>query len=196
MDTTNALQSFIDTARVSFEAFAKDERSIVSIRNIFCEASTRKDMALPVGSRRPFSEPILDKLLNDDYGEPQLNDLVRSFAAIENHIQWKPRPISNATASDNFPNNHANGMVIGPGGILQHANIMIGASLLAPHVRYPDHDHAPEETYLVLTDGEFRQNDGDWFSPGRGGSFYNPRGIKHAMRSGPTPLFAFWVLHI
>lgn len=42
---------------------------------------------------------------------------------------------------------------------------MFGASLLAPNVRYPDHDHAPEEAYLVMTEGEFRWDDGGWFSP-------------------------------
>ncbi|RWO35300.1 MAG: hypothetical protein EOS10_00885 [Mesorhizobium sp.] len=34
--------------------------------------------------------------------------------------------------------------------------------------------------YLVLSHGEFKQADRDWFSPGIGGSLYNPPGIKHA----------------
>lgn len=70
----------------------------------------------------------------------------------------------------------------------------MGATLIAPNVRYPDHDHAPEETYLVLADGDFMQGDSGWFTPGVGRSFYNPPGIKHAMRSGEKPLFAFWAL--
>lgn len=195
MDRTDALQRFLEAARISFEKFATVERSLASIRTIFSEVSVSKDMTFPVGSRRPFCETILDDLLRKDYRDPQLNDLVACFADVENHVRWAPRPVSNPTASRNFPDNHANGMVIGPGGIIQHPSIMIGASLLAPNVRYPDHDHAPEETYLVLTDGEFRQEEGRWFSPGCGGSFYNTRGIKHAMRSGSEPLFAFWVLH-
>ena len=58
----------------------------------------------------------------------------------------------------------------------------------------PDHTHLPEETYLVLSAGQFRQEDGPWFESGIGGSFYNPPGIVHAMRSGSEPLFAFWTL--
>ena len=46
----------------------------------------------------------------------------------------------------------------------------------------------------MLSEGEFRQGDGDWFAPGIGGSFYNVPGIRHAMRSGDTPLFALWAL--
>ena len=73
-------------------------------------------------------------------------------------------------------------------------DLWLGVTLMAPRVRYPDHNHPQEETYLVLSPGEFKQADNDWFSPGIGGSFYNPPGIKHAMRSLDAPLFAFWAL--
>ena len=46
----------------------------------------------------------------------------------------------------------------------------------------------------MLSDGEFRQGDADWFTPGVGGSFYNTPFITHAMRSAHTPLFSFWAL--
>ena len=48
----------------------------------------------------------------------------------------------------------------------------------------------------MLSDGEFRQGDADWFTPGIGGSFYNTPLITHAMRSGAPPLFAFWALWV
>jgi quercetin dioxygenase-like cupin family protein len=85
-------------------------------------------------------------------------------------------------------------MIVGPGGLEPRHDVWLGVSLLAPGVRYPDHTHAPEETYLVLSRGTFRQNDGPWFEPGIGGSFYNPPGILHAMRAEDEPLFAFWAL--
>jgi hypothetical protein len=75
-----------------------------------------------------------------------------------------------------------------------YEDVWIGATLMAPNVRYPDHAHPPEESYLVLSEGEFQSGQGNWFSPGIGGSFYNSPGIKHAMRSGKKPLFAFWAL--
>ena len=85
-------------------------------------------------------------------------------------------------------------MIVGPGGLEERSDVWLGVSVLAPDVRYPDHDHAPEEVYLVLSDAEFRQGGGDWFAPGIGGSFYNEPGIRHAMRSRHAPLFAFWAL--
>jgi hypothetical protein len=85
-------------------------------------------------------------------------------------------------------------MIIGPGGLEERSDIWLGVTLMAPHVRYPDHNHTPEEVYLVMSPGAFRQGEGEWFSPGIGGSFYNVPKIKHAMRSTDTPLLAFWAL--
>lgn len=107
---------------------------------------------------------------------------------------WRKRIDPNGTASANFEDGHANAMILGPGGLEERSNLLLGVSLMAPHVRYPDHSHAPEETYLVLSDGEFKQGESEWFSPGVGGTFYNPPGINHAMRSVDSPLFALWAL--
>jgi Dimethlysulfonioproprionate lyase len=54
-------------------------------------------------------------------------------------------------------------MVIGPGRFEERSDLGLGISLLALNVRYPDHDFPPEETYLVLTPGLFRQGRGNWF---------------------------------
>jgi hypothetical protein len=85
-------------------------------------------------------------------------------------------------------------MILGPNGLEERGDIWLGVTLMAPNVRYPNHVHAPEEVYLVLSKGEFRQDDGAWFSPGIGGSFYNAPSIRHAMRSVETPLLALWAL--
>jgi quercetin dioxygenase-like cupin family protein len=97
-------------------------------------------------------------------------------------------------ASANMAEGHANAVIVGPGGVERRNDVRVGVSLLAPYVRYPDHNHPPDESYLVLSDGDFRQGDGDWFEPGIGGTLYNPPNIVHAMRSGNTPLLAFWLL--
>jgi quercetin dioxygenase-like cupin family protein len=85
-------------------------------------------------------------------------------------------------------------MIAGPGGLEERDDLWLGVSLLAPHVRYPDHTHPPEETYLVLSEGDFMQGADNWMTPGIGGSLYNPPGILHAMRSGDAPLLAIWAL--
>ena len=73
-------------------------------------------------------------------------------------------------------------------------DLHIGVSLLAPEVRYPDHNHAPEEVYLVLSPGQFQHGESGWFEPGIGGTLYNEPDTRHAMRSNDVPLLAIWLL--
>jgi len=192
-DTRNPeLQRFLDVTLEALARRAPGKEARASLRRIAAAAGRVEPQRDGSGSRQPVCEH-LDPMLDSLSDHPDLGPLAHAFRAVEPALDWRPRS-TNETASANFPTSHANAVFIGPGGIEQRNDIWIGVSLLAPHVRYPDHDHAPEETYLVLSDGEFRQADGHWFSPGVGGSFYNTPGILHTMRSGETPLLALWAL--
>lgn len=185
------LQRFLDVTLAAFQQRAPCDAARASLRRITAAANRVEPRRAGPGSRQPVCDylgPLLDALAESD-----LAPLARAFRAVEPRANWQPRG-TNPTASANFPTSHANAMIVGPGGIEPRRDIWIGVSLLAPEVRYPDHDHAPEETYLVLSGGEFRQGDGEWFTPGVGGSFYNPPGIRHAMRTGDAPMLALWAL--
>lgn len=194
MHTRDALlQNFITTAETAFRAHADDEASKISINHAFDTLQIVVDAPKSSPSRLPVCAHWLEASLAQAT-TGALAQLIKAFRDIEPQIQWGTRSGDAPHSSASFPKGHANAMIIGPGGIEARTDVWIGASLLAPHVRYPDHTHPPEETYLVLTPGAFRQGDGPWFEPGTGGSFYNPPGILHAMRAGDTPLFAFWLL--
>ncbi len=122
--------------------------------------------------------------------------LADSFAALEPHLTWTKRAQSHPTANGNFLHGHANALVVGPGAYEAREDVWVGVSLLAPHVRYPDHNHPPEETYLVLSEGKFQHGDEEWQEPGIGGKFYNTPNIRHAMASGDKPFFAIWCLPV
>jgi len=108
-------------------------------------------------------------------------------------LSWYRRPGA-AADGDPFHDGHANAIIAGPGGLERRTDVMVGVSLLAPGVRYPDHRHPPEEIYVVLSAGEWRQGDGPWHEPGPGGIVHNPPHVVHAMRSGAAPLLALWFL--
>ena len=152
----------------------------------------------PVLATAPARLPAcayLDKALdNTRQSSASLARIADAFAALEPNLTWTRRASSDHTASTNFVDGHANAMIVGPRGYELREDVWVGVSLLAPNVRYPDHHHAPEEVYLVLSQGKFRQGEAEWFEPGIGGSFYNTPNIKHAMASGATPLFAVWCL--
>jgi hypothetical protein len=187
------LQSFLDAASVAYDQFANAPSSRRSIQKVFAALENPGTQRAGPGMRLPICEE-LDTALAVETDHASLQNLVDGFKEIEPKLEWRLRTKNDGTASANFAEGHANAMIVGPGGLEQRDDVWLGVSLLAPNVRYPDHDHAPEEVYLVLSQGEFRQGDGEWFSPGIGGSFYNVPGIKHAMRSLDTPLFAFWTL--
>ena len=195
MQRAQALQNFLDATSVAFERFASDSRSRDSIARIFSMLNAPAGQRTGPGRRLPVCTPFLDDALAVETDEPLLRDLLHSFEVLEPSLEWLKRPIYDDSASANFPTGHANAMIVGPKGLEDRRDLWLGVTLLAPHVRYPNHDHSPEETYLVLSEGEFMHgNDDTWFAPRIGGSFYNQPGIKHAMRSGDKPLFALWAL--
>ncbi len=144
----------------------------------------------------PKHQPVCDHLPaayeNARTGPDATAQLGAAFAAIEPLLSWNAKPTDDPV----FRANHANAVIVGVEGVEQRHDARIGVSLVAPDTVYPDHNHPPQEIYAVLSDGAWRQNDGPWRKPGRGGWVYNPANITHAMRSYETPLLAIWSLWI
>ncbi|MEY3974719.1 MAG: hypothetical protein RIS59_1080 [Pseudomonadota bacterium] len=187
------VQAFLDAAAVALRKRVIEDASRASVVRILKAAET-------VGSKGPpplhlpvcsWFDPATAKMPD----EPDLSRLVETLRDLFPFMVWRRRTGA-STASASFDDGHANAMLLGPGGIEDRRDVWIGLSLLAPHVRYPDHTHSPEETYLVLSPGMFRTGAGDWFEPGIGGSFYNPPNEVHCMRSGEVPLLALWALWV
>jgi hypothetical protein len=195
MQRDAALQSFADAALAAFDEVAPGPEARASLRRISEALATPCPRRARGGSRLPVCAH-LDAALAIETERPALRRLLAAFRAVEPGLEWVRRTSYDETASANFEEGHANTMIFGPAGLENRRDVWFGASLLATHVRYTDHAHAPEETYLVLSDGQFQHGDSDWFTPGVGGSFYNAPHIRHAMRSGDAPLFAFWALWV
>lgn len=124
---------------------------------------------------------------------PGLSALADLLATLSSCLHWQ---LHSGAASAQFPfrERHANAHIIGPNGIEQRHDLVVGLSLLAPFTTYPNHRYPPREVYLVLSEGEWSCEGTDWHRPGTGGIVYHRPGIVHAMRSGATPLLALWCL--
>lgn len=127
----------------------------------------------------------------------------RTAAALERlgpRIAWYRRQGLEAEAEPDFPERHALASLIGPadrvGSLEVRDDLRVGISLVAPGGSYPDHRHPPEELYLALTAGEWRQDRGAWFAPGPGGIVYNTSNIFHGMRASDEPQLALWCLPV
>lgn len=119
--------------------------------------------------------------------------LAEALDALAPLLAWSRRPGAEAAGAD-FAEGHANAVVVGPRGLERRQDVRVGISVMAPHIQYPDHRHPPEEVYVVLSPGAWRQGEEAWFEPGVGGIVYNPPDILHAMKSGAAPLLAVWCL--
>jgi len=184
MDRSAELERFLQASAASLQASCRGEalRAAEAVIGRFGAVGT----AGPSAERLPVCDWIGPALA------VRPSDLSRAFGAIEGQLAWRRR--GSARPGNGFWDGHANAVILGPGGLEERGDVWIGATVMAPEVDYPSHNHAPEEVYLALTPGEWWNAAMDWTDPGPTGCIYNPPGIAHAMRSGAGPFLALWYL--
>lgn len=198
MERTTELQTFLDRAEaVIYQNGTDDARIVAAAGRIFGALTAPMAPGKSPPAPRPKACAYLPVALGRVRGHPgPIGALADAFAGIAPGLGWTPRAGA-AAHGETFLHGHANGPIMGPGeGLEPRPDVRIGVSLMAPSIRYPDHHHPPEEIYIVLSDGEWRQGNGAWHAPGIGGLVYNPPNILHAMRSIQGPLLALWFLWI
>lgn len=143
-------------------------------------------------ARQPACEHLAASIARLADAEPDVRRLGEAFAALDSRLDWAGPNERRATPELNVA--YADVTLVGPRGLVPSDAVEIGVSLMAPNTTYPDHQHPPEEIYIALSHGEWRQEARPWHEPGIGGLVFNPAGIVHAMRSGPAPFLAVWCL--
>jgi hypothetical protein len=196
IDRDPALQRLLDATEAAIIARSGMDEARVAGRKVFSALSRR---AGPASSAPPQDLPVcrlLAEALESSIAAPvPVSTMGDAFSVIAPGLVWYRR--RNADPADAvFWDGHANATIVGPGGLEERPDVLIGATLMAPNVTYVDHHHPPEEVYVALTAGEWWNAEMDWADPGLGGLIYNPPGILHAMRSGPKPFLAIWCLPV
>lgn len=166
------------------------ERLATEVFSRLEEPGSRREQPGQRADACSFLPAVLDKAPE----QPALAAMLASFRKVEPDLVWGHGKDKTGTGSENFAADHAEATLIGPDGIEKRDDVWMGVTVMGPHVRYPDHQHPPEEVYLVATDGDFAHGDSGWFTPGVNGSLYNSPDIVHAMRSRDKPFLAFWAL--
>jgi len=148
-----------------------------------------------VKNRASQANPLADLLPQIKQANATLplmcQNMVDNVIELADHLPWYQRPVAN---NQGFMASHVNAQIIGPEGLEVRQDLIVGVTLMRPNIDYPDHHHEPEEIYLVLSDGRWRQDNGDWHTPGLGGLVYNSSDLMHGMKSVNTPLLAIWCL--
>ena len=165
-------------------------------RRIFDALAGAAGVIAPGGTPpRPPAYRYLPAALDNARAAPGVAPLAEAFAALEPELAWVRRPDAEEHG-ETFRDGHANAWLVGPSGLERRSDLLVGASLLAPGIRYIDHHHPPEEIYIVMSEGEWYREDRGWHAPGAGGIVHNPSNAVHAMRAGPNPLLALWLLPV
>lgn len=189
------LQSFLTLAEATIgHGYDVDGRVRVTAGRMFSALQAQPTQAgRPQTVQLPVCRHLPTALEHARRQPGPVGALADAFAIIEPQLNWRVRAGAE-TLDEQFQNGHANATIIGSEGLEIRRDVWIGVSLLAPHTRYPDHRHAPEEICVVLSSGQWRQASHPWHEPGIGGLVYNPPNIVHAMRSTERPLLALWFL--
>jgi hypothetical protein len=187
------VKAFIGIAESLFQSERLPEGGRVVAARVFERLQTPSDDGVRHRTRYPACEWLDAALASVAKDDSPTGAAARALKRLEPDLGWSRRT-SGLHGSENYIDGHVHGMICGPGGAESRYDVQLGFSVMSPNVRYPDHSHPPEEAYVLLTAGEFRQRDGEWIDPGIGGGIHNTPGSPHAMRSGSMPFLALWCL--
>lgn len=193
---SHVLQAFLDATREALTARIEPgtpEASAMHRVTAALEASVGKQVP-PRSRSLPACAHLEAVIAGAVRGPADVARVANALRPLVPSLHWKPK----SSADPAFAAGHANTTLLGPypEALERRDDVWVGLSLLAPEITYPDHSHPPEEVYLALSRGYWRQQTRPWHEPGPGGVVYNPRGITHAMRSGAEPFLAIWCLPI
>lgn len=83
--------------------------------------------------------------------------------------------------------------VIGPGCLLEAADVYVGFSLQGPDILYPSHAHMAGETYWIIGgDGDWKIDLDPWFAVRPGTVCLHPPEARHAMQTNRQSLLTVW----
>jgi Dimethlysulfonioproprionate lyase len=188
------LEAFLASLTDALAGHTDNGNAELVLRRIFDALRLQHPASWPEAQRLPVCVYLAEAIATARTHSATIAKAVDDFVELESLLRWAPRASGGPLASENWSDGHANATIVGRGGLESRDDVQIGVSLLAPHVRYPDHHHSPEEVYLVLSRGRFKHGASSWFEPGIGGSFHNEPNIDHAMASDDSPLLAIWCL--
>ena len=196
MRRSSALSRFLDAARDTLFALVETGTPAgEAAQRISGALAASTGKIVPSEAEAPPACRYLRASIDRARDVASVASLAEAFADLAPELAWRRRPGAEAHG-EAFRDGHANALIVGPGGLEQREDVLVGASLVAPGVRYIDHHHPPEEIYIVLSEGEWYREGRGWYVPGIGGTVYHPPSVVHAMRAGPAPLLAVWLLWV
>jgi mannose-6-phosphate isomerase-like protein (cupin superfamily) len=122
-----------------------------------------------------------------------LADVADAFALAEPAFAWLQNPNYSAQRmSPDFVDRYGYSELVGPKRAFESHKLLVGFLLLGPQTLYPDHGHAAEEVYHVVSGLASWRRDGEWRTQPPGLVIHHPPHVSHAMRTDDEPLLALY----
>lgn len=89
--------------------------------------------------------------------------LMQIIDVLRHNLEWSSH-YERSPLTESFIDGLALAQIVGPRGLLHSEDVIVGIFCFAPGFEYPEHGHAAEEVYLLLSgDADFRQGaNGSW----------------------------------
>ena len=163
---------------------------------IFSAIAAREAPILPAPATSLPTVDLLGGIVDKAGNAPTaIAQLASKLLALSPSLAWSRRSGA-SRVGEPFLSGHANTMIAGREGYEQRGDVIVGASMLAPGITYPEHKHAPEEMYIVMSGGDWYNELEGWYTPRIGDVIYHRPWLRHAMRSGEQPLLTVWCLYV
>lgn len=145
------------------------------------------------GKREPLrmQRHLDDALANLVRARPALTDFAAHLGQLAPDLVWRPGP-GGPFASMNYPQNNLHAIITGRGGLEARGDLTLGLTLLGPYCRFPDFVQRHARMFLMLSYGEMRFGDDQWFNGMPGSILYNAAETILAMRCTSDPMFVLW----
>lgn len=186
-----ALQRLINAAGNLLFAHDVPSMARYTAGKIFHDLSKPSSMFGVARNTLPASGYLTEALAVAVKAGGPIADLGKAIAEIAPDLRWY-RSRTGPFASINFVRGHAHALMVGPGGMEERDDVHIGATIMAPYSRFPDHRKKHPTVFLALSRAEVRLNDDDWSVRSPGGIFFSDEGNDLAMRCTGNPLLLFW----
>jgi len=185
-----ALRSLLEEARRTFAGRAEPEAAaLIALLDGLGTAATGVAVA---AAPAPALQPVCVRLPEALALAPaETAGLVSLVDALAPTLSWARAPA--ATTPAEYFEGHAYAMLVGDGGFVPADGFMLGLFLLAPGLFYPNHAHAADELYYLLSGrAQWQKSGGAFAGFGPGELVAMPSMTPHAIRIGSEPVLILW----
>jgi mannose-6-phosphate isomerase-like protein (cupin superfamily) len=129
-----------------------------------------------------------------DAAQGPLQAVAHALGRAQAVLDWLQNPnYTTASIGAGFVSRYGYVELVGPGRAFDTHELLVGFLLLGPHTHYPDHHHAAEEVYHVVSGrAAWRRGNGAWSIKPPGASIHHAPHVPHAMRTEDEPLLALY----